>query len=149
MEKGTKCLITAFTLAITILLMSAIWSCGKRTTSTTHTSIKNDSLQINNSFELTQNATWSDIGTVKPFDASKPMLWNGAWHYNTIIEFDKSIKKGIEIKANDNLSYKGSYDEAGSKETQKTDNSNLYIGLSLVIGTLFVIYLTLTKYKIL
>jgi len=146
MEKGTKCLITAFTSAITILLISAIWSCGKRTTSTTHTSIKNDSLQINNSFELKQNATFSDIGTVKPFDASKPMLWNGAWHYNTIIEFDKSIKKGIDIKANDNLSYTGSESVVENKETKKTDNSNLYIGLSLVIGTLFVLYLTLKKY---
>lgn len=146
MEKGTKSIIACFILAITILLMSAIWSCGKRTTSTTHTSIKKDSLQINNSFELSQNATWSDIGTVKPFDSSKPMLWNGAWHYNTIIQFDKSIKKGIDIKANDNLSYTGSDAEAGSKETQKTDNSNLYIGLSLVVGTLFVLYLTLKKY---
>ena len=144
MEKGTKNLIVCTFLAVTILL--CVFGCGKRTTSTTHTSIKNDSIKINNSFELSQNATWSDIGTVKPFDASKPMLWNGAWHYNTVIEFDKSIKKGIDIKTNDNLSYKGSEANARSKETKKTDNSNLYIGLSLVIGTLFVLYLTLKKY---
>jgi len=142
-EKSTKKLIVCFLLSVSILY--CVFGCGKRTTSITHTSIKNDSLKINNSFELTQNATFSDIGTVKPFDASKPMLWNGAWHYNTVIEFDKSIKKGIDIKANDNLSYKGSETEAKNKETQKTDNSNLYIGLSLVIGTLFVIYLTLKK----
>jgi len=147
MNKSTKNLIVCFLLAISILC--CVFGCGKRTTSTKHTSIKNDSLQINNSFELTQNATWSDIGMVKPFDASKPMLWNGAWYYNTIIEFDKSIKKEIDIKANDNLSYTVSDADAVSKETKKTDNSNLYIGLSLVIGTLFVIYLTLTKYKIL
>jgi len=147
MEKGTKNLIVCFLRAISILC--CVFGCGKRTTSTTHTSIKNDSLHINSSFELSQNATFSDIGTIRPFDPLKPMLWNGAWHYNTVIEFDKSIKKGIDIKANDNLSYTGSETDAGSKETQKTDNSNLYIGLSLVIGTLFVIYLTLTKYKIL
>jgi len=147
MSKSTIHLIFCFLLAISILC--SVFGCGKRITSTKHTSIKNDSLQINNSFELTQNSTFSDIGTIRPFDASKPMLWNGAWHYNTVIEFDKSIKKGIDIKANDNLSYTGSESEAKNKEAVKTDNSNLYIGLSLVIGTLFVIYLTLTKYKIL
>jgi len=146
MEKGTKNLIVCFLLAISILP----WlGCGKRTTSTAHTSIKNDSLQINNSFELTQNATFSDIGTIRPFDPLKPMLWNGYWHYNTVIEFDKSIKKGIYIKANDNLSYTGSEANAGLKETQSNNRNLLWIGLTAVIGTLFVIYLTLTKYKIL
>lgn len=149
MEKGTKNIIFCFVLAITILLASTIWSCGKRTTSTAHTSIKNDSLQINNSFELTQNATWSDIGTLRPFDPLKPMIIGGNYYYNTIIGFDKSISKGIDIKANDNLSYNSSKAISAEKHTEKTDNSNLWIGLSLVIGTLFVLYLTLTKYKIL
>lgn len=35
------------------------------------------------------------------------------------------------------------------KETQKTDYSNIWIGLSFVVGLLFILYLTLKKYKIL
>lgn len=146
MHTGTKILITSFTLAIVILF--CIFGCGKRTTSFERTEIKNDSLKISHEVELTQNATWNDIGTVKPFDPLKPMLWNGAWHYNTIIEFDKSIKKGIEIKAKDNLSYSGSESSEENKETVKTDNSNLYIGLSFVIGILFVLYLALKKHNL-
>lgn len=144
MEKGTKCLITSFVLAV--LILSAVFSCGKRITSTTRTEIKNDSLNINNNIELTQNATWSDIGSVRPFNALKPMLWNGEWYYNTIIEFDKSISSENAFKRSENLSYSGSEEEAKNKQTQKTDYSNIWIGLSLVFGILFVLYLTLKKY---
>jgi hypothetical protein len=149
METGTKTLITSFVIAITILLTSGIWSCGKRIASTEKHYIKNDSLTISNHYELTQNATFSDIGSIKPFDALKPMIIDGKWYFNTVIEFDKSIKKGIEVKAGENLSYTSSESSETSKQTEKTDNSNLWIGLTFVIGTLFVIYLTLKKYKIL
>lgn len=149
MEKGTKCLITSFTIAITILLTSVIWSCGKRVTSIERTEIKKDSIRIENKVELTQNATFNDIGSVKPFDAKKPMLWGGKWYYNTIIEFDKSIKKEIEIKAYESLSYTGSESIEKNKQTEKTDRSNVWIGFSFVAGLFFVVYLTLKKNKIL
>lgn len=135
--------------AITIFLVLGIWSCGKRITTTEHHSIDKDSISINKSFELTQNATFNDIGSVRPFDALKPMLWNGKWYYNVIIGFDKTVTKGVDIKANDNLSYTGSESQEKGKQTEKIDHSNVWIGLTAVIGTLFVLYLTLTKYKIL
>ncbi|HJS00718.1 MAG TPA: hypothetical protein VJ780_07280 [Flavobacterium sp.] len=147
METGTKCLIQCFVMAATgTIILLCLFGCGKRTTSTTRTEIKNDSLRIENSFELTQNATFSDIGSVRPFDASKAMLWNGKWYYNTIIDFDKSVSSGSVLKGSENLSYTNSESQEKNKETQKTDYSNLWIGLSAVIGTLFVLYLTLKKY---
>jgi hypothetical protein len=149
METGTKTIIGAFVLALSILFCLFCIGCGKRIASTEKHYIKNDSLNISNHYELTQNSTFSDIGSIKPFDALKPMIINGKYYYNAIIEFDKSIKKGIEIKAGKNLSYTGSEKSEISKQTEKTDNSNLWIGLTFAIGTLFVIYLTLKKYKIL
>lgn len=146
MEKGTKCLITSFTIAVTILLMSAIWSCGKRTTSFERTEIKNDSLQIDNKIELTQKSQLQEIGSIKPFDNSKPMVIDGKKYFNVSIEFEKSLKGELNIKYIKNLSYSGSKAEAENKETEKTDYSNIWIGLSAVIGTLFVLYLTLKKY---
>ncbi|WP_295677275.1 hypothetical protein [uncultured Empedobacter sp.] len=146
MHTGTKNIITCFVLATFILY--CIFGCGKRTTSFERTEIKKDSLRIYQEVQLTQNATWSDIGKIKPFDPLKPMLWNGAWHYNTIIEFDKSIKKGIEIKANDNLSYTGSESETKNKETVSNNKNFLWIGLSFVIGILFVLYLSLKKHNL-
>jgi hypothetical protein len=144
MDTGTKSIVACFVLTISMLLFFA--SCGKRTTHTTRTNIRNDSLQISQSIELKQNATFSDIGTVRPFDASKPMLWNGAWHYNVVLEFDRSITSKSVLKGNENLSYNGSEFNTSQRVTEKTDRSNVWIGLSLVIGTLFVLYLTLKKY---
>ena len=149
METGTKTLIISFVSALTILLTSGIWSCGKRTTSTEKHYIKNDSLNISNHYELKQNSTFSDIGSIKPFDALKPMIIDGKWYYNTIIEFDKSIKKGIEIKSGNNLSYTGSENSEISNHTESNNRNLLWIGLTFVIGILFVIYITLKKYKIL
>lgn len=147
MEKGTKCLIPCFVIASTgTIILLCLFGCGKRITSRTLTEIKNDSLSIENSIELTQNATFNDIGSVRPFDALKPMLWNGKWYYNTIIDFDKSIGSVSVLKSNENLSYKGVEFDTFNKETQKTDYSNIWIGLSAVIGILFVLYLTLKKY---
>lgn len=144
MGKATINIIVCACLAVFILM--CLFSCGKRTTRTTHTSIKNDSLQISRSIELTQNATWSDIGSVRPFDNSKPMLMDGKYYYNVVLEFDRSITSGNILKANENLSYTGSEIVAKDKKTEKTDHSNFWIGLSIIIGTLFVLYLTLKKY---
>lgn len=132
-----------------IVLITLLTSCGKRITTIEKHYIKSDSLVIDNTVQMVQNVSWNDIGSVKPFDTSKPMLWNGKWYYNTIIEFDKSIKSGIEVKANENLSYTGSESEAKEKNVEKTDYSNIWIGITFVIGTLFVLYLSLKKYKIL
>lgn len=147
MEKGTKCLITSFAIAITILLTSGIWSCGKRVTSIERTEIKKDSIHIENKVELTQNATFNDIGSVKPFDAKKPMLWGGKWYYNTIIEFDKSIKQGIEIKEGENLSYTGSESEEKNKQAEKSDYSNSIIGVVFVLALFLFLYIYLKNWK--
>ena len=146
METGTKTLILSFALAVTILL--CLFGCGKRVTSVDRINVKKDSLNISKHYELSQNITWGDIGSIKPFDALKPMLINGKWYYNTIIEFDKSIKSGIEIKANDNLSYTGSETSEKTKKTESNNKNLLWIGLTFVIGILFVIYLTIKKYTL-
>lgn len=146
MHTGTKILITSFTLAIVILF--CVFGCGKRTTSFERIEIKKDSLNIQNSTELKQNYTFNDIGSIRPFDPLKPIILDGKYYYNVIIDFDKSIYSGVEIKSNNNLSYIGSESETKNKETVKTDNANLYIGLSFVIGILFVLYLALKKHNI-
>lgn len=146
MHAGTKNIIFCFVLAIAIIF--CIFGCGKRTTTYEKHYIKSDSLNIQNSTELKQNYTMANIGTLRPFDNSKPIILDGKYYYNVIIDFDKSIYSGIEIKANENLSYSGSESEKENKETVKTDNSNLYIGLSFVIGTLFVLYLSLKKHNL-
>lgn len=146
MHTGTKTLIISLVSAIAILY--CVFGCGKRTTTYEKHYIKSDSLNIQNSTELKQNYTFNDIGSIRPFDPLKPIILDGKYYYNVIIDFDKTIYSGIEIKANKNLSYNGSESEKENKKTIKTDNSNLYIGLSFVIGILFVLYLVLKKHNI-
>lgn len=144
MCKSTNCLLVSLTLAITILVIT--FGCGRRTTALSRTDFKSDTLNYNTSIELRQNSTFNDIGTVRPSDPSKPMLWGGAWHYNTVIQFDKTISSGLDIQSGESLSYQG---EEQSGETHSTDRKNsghIYLILSAVIGTLFVLYLTLKKY---
>jgi len=83
---------------------------------------------------------------MKPFDVLKPMIIDGKEYFNVTFEFDKSISKELEIKSNKNLSYTGSESSESNRNTEKTDYSNIWIGLSFVIGILFVLYLTLKKY---
>lgn len=147
MHTRTKNIIFCFVLATAILC--CIFGCGKRTTTYEKHYIKSDSLNIQNNTELKQNYTFNDIGSIRPFDPLKPIIMDGKYYYNVIIDFDRSIYSGIEIKANENLSYSGSESGKENKETVKIDNSNLYIGLSFVVGLLFILYLTLKKYKIL
>lgn len=146
METGTKTIIGAFTLAISILFCLFVIGCGKRITSTEKHYIKNDSLKIENSVELRQNLKLSNIGKLKPFDALKPMIIDGKEYFNVTFEFDKSVDSNFQITAGNNLSYKGSDNSGSTRNTEKTDYSNIWIGLSFVIGILFVLYLTLKKY---
>lgn len=146
MHTGTKNIILCFILATTILC--CIFGCGKRTTTYEKHYIKSDSLNIQNSTELRQNYTFNDIYSISPFDPLKPIILDGKYYYNVIIDFDKSIYSGIEIKANDNLSYSGSESATKNKETVSNNKNFLWIGLSFVIGTLFVLYLSLKKHNL-
>lgn len=142
MNKATLNLIVCFSLAVTILL--CLFGCGKRVTSIERIEIKKDSIRVENKVELTQNATFNDIGLVKPFDAKEPMLLNGKWYYNTVIEFDKTIKKGIKIKSGENLSYTGSESESKNKQVEK---NNTIIGIVFVLALFLFLYIYLKNWK--
>lgn len=143
MEKGTINLIVCAIIALVILC-----SCGHRTTSTGKIQIKTDSLNIENKRILSQNITWSNIGSIKPFDALKPMLIDGKEYFNVSIQFDKSIKNGIEIKGSENLSYSSVDGVVKTKNTEKKDNTILWIGVSSVVVLFIFLWFYLPKLKI-
>lgn len=128
-----------------VFFLVLFYGCGKRITSNEKHYFKKDSLIIQNNTELKQNYTWNDIGLIKPFDNSKPFFVNGKEYFNAVIKFDKTVYSEIEIKANENLSYKNSENSETKKETKKVDYSNLLF----VIGILIVLCLVLKKNNIL
>jgi len=146
---GTKS--ASFYLAI-LVAVGVFSSCGHRTTSYSRTEIKTDTLQYSGQFELRQNSTLFDVFSIYPIDNTKPIIYNGISYYNASIRFDKSKFENIEIKAKENLSQGSVSSELKEKETEKTDYSNVYIGLFFVfIGGVLLffryVYLHLVKVK--
>ena len=137
---GTK--LVCFCL-VTIILAG----CGTRKTAKEYNTFKSDTLKINNIYELAQNSTFNDIFELNPIDNTKPIIINGISYYNASILFDKSIKKGIEIKGSENLSYSSGFGVIKSKNTEKKDNTILWIGVSSVVVLFIFLWFYLPRLK--
>ena len=137
---GTK--LACFCL-VTIILAG----CGTRKTAKEYHTFKSDTLKINNIYELAQNSTFNDIFELNPIDNTKPIIINGISYYNASILFDKSIKKGIEIKGSENLSYSSGFGVIKSKNTEKKDNTILWIGVSSVVVLFIFLWFYLPRLK--
>lgn len=134
-----------YTLVIFVLFFA---SCGKRTTTTNKTDVKTDSIIISKNYFLEQNIKLNDIGSIHPFDALKPIVIDGKYYYNAIINFDKSIAyNGVE-KNISNLSYTGLSEKEKSKATEKSDPAIMYIGIAFVICLFIFLWVYLPKLSI-
>lgn len=126
---------------ITILLMSAIWSgCGG--TRQTNTQIK-DSIHIENSYSQGTKMVLGNTFTYKPFDSLKPMIIDNVVYKNVIITNDKS--KTI-VKWNDRFITKTIVTQK-NKQTEKSDNSLMWIGIALVVVLGIIAYLKIPSFK--
>ena len=122
--------------------------CGTRKTAKEYHTFKSDTLNTNNNYELKQNKAFNDILSVKPIDNTKLIIINGISYYNASILFDKSKFDNLEIKANSNLSQGSSSEIKKVKQTEKTDNTILWIGVSSVVVLFIFLWLYLPKLKI-
>lgn len=114
-----------------LLLLS---SCsGTRKVSNKQTTFKSDSLIIENKHILSQEIILNDIFILKPFDTLKPMMIDGKSYFNVIITKDKSKINKTEDKTENKVSSIKKESEVKIKESEKTDNTILYIGLFFVL----------------
>lgn len=110
---------------LAIIILSFLFSCGTRKTDT----IQNENIVIENNYSTGSKIVLGNTFTYKPFDNSKPMELDGKTYNNAIVSNDKSV-----IKTNWNTKYVNTtIIKYRTKQTEKTDNSNLYIGLFLVL----------------
>ena len=116
-----------------LLIIFLIVSCGTRKTSQQKTTFKSDSLSIENTRVLKQNIELRDIYSIKPFDTLKPMIIDGKSYFNVIITKDKSKINKTEDKTENKVSSIKKESEVKIKESEKTDNTILYIGLFFVL----------------
>jgi len=129
--KNNYPLLLSATIAVIILLLLS--SCGTRKVSNKQTTFKSDSLIIENKHVLSQEIILNDIFTLKPFDTLKPIIINGKSYFNVVITNDKSKIIKTEDKTENKVSNIKKESEVKIKESEKTDNTLLYIGLFFVL----------------
>ena len=130
-----------------LLILLLLISCGTRKTSQQKTTFKSDSLSIENTRVLKQNIELRDIYSIKPFDVLKPMVIDGKEYFNASIVFDNSEIKEFQIeqkKLSVDVSKK-SMEKV--KETQKSDTSNLWIGIAFVVGLFVFLWFYLPRIR--
>lgn len=142
---GTK----SATFFLVALLVFFATSCGgKRSTAKSRIDIKADSIKINNNIVLTQNSALYDVISFVPIDNAKPIILNGVAYYNASIKFDKSKFENLELKDLSSLSYSSTDRLEKNKETEKTDNTLLYIGLAFVVCLFVFLWFYLPRIKL-
>lgn len=129
--KNNYPLLLSATIAVIILLLLS--SCGTRKVFNKQTAFKSDSLIIENKHVLSQEIILNDILTLKPFDTLKPMVIDGKSYFNVVITNDKSKINKTEDKIDNKVSIVKKESETKIKESEKTDNTILYIGLFFVL----------------
>ena len=128
-----------------LLIIFLIVSCGTRKTSQQKTAFKSDSLSIENTRVLKQNIELRDIYSIKPFDVLKPMIIDGKEYFNASIVFDNSEIKEFQIEQK-KLSVDVSKKSVEKvKEIEKSDTSNLWIGIAFVVGLFVFLWFKLKK----
>ena len=141
--KNNYTLILSATIAILIMILLS--SCGTRKVSNKQTTFKSDSLIIENKHVLSQEIILNDIFTLKPFDTLKPIVINGKSYFNVIITNDKSKIIKTEDKTENKVSNIKKESEVKIKESEKTDNTLLYIGLFFVLCLFIFLWLMLRR----
>jgi len=127
-------------LAILLLLLFSVYGCGgTRQTDTT----KHSNIEIKNEYQEGSKIVLGNTFVYTPFDALKPMVLDGKKYENAIVSNDKSK---TFIKWKDRNITKTIVIEK-KKETTRTDNTWLYLGLFLIAGCLVFLWFYLPKLK--
>lgn len=132
---------------LAVILIGVVTSCGTRKTKASHHVFKSDSIIVDNSVILSQNIRFNNIVSLKPISPLKPIIFDGKEYFNASIVFDNSEIKEFKVEQK-NLSVDVSKKKVEKiKEIQKSDTSNLWIGIAFVAGLLIFLWFYLPKLK--
>jgi uncharacterized integral membrane protein len=140
---GTK-LIFIF---LAVLVIGFVLSCGNRKTAITKTSIKSDSLSVENSRILKQNIVLNDIGQIRAFDPLKPFFVDGKEYFNASIIYDKSQFNNFELQEGSKIIELKKDLSEKQKDVKKTDYTVLYLGIIFIICLFIFLWFYLPKIK--
>jgi hypothetical protein len=115
-----------------LILLLLFISCGTRKSETNKTNVKDDRITIENTYSTGEKIILSDVFTLSPFDGLKPMLIDGRSYTNVVVKHDKSKVKEKYFNITKKIFITKTITLLKNKETKKTDNTILYIGLFFV-----------------
>ena len=140
---GTK----SASIYLVIALTGAAISCGNRKTAHTKTSIKSDSLSVENTRILKQNIVLHDIGQIRAFDPLKPFFVDGKEYFNASIIYDKSAFNNFELLEGTKIIELKKDVFVKKKDIEKTDYTILYLGIIFIIVLFVFLWFYLPKIK--
>jgi len=126
--------------AVMAILMWFVYGCGGTRQTNTE---KLSNIEIKNEYQEGLKIVLGNTFTYTPFDALKPMVLDGKKYENAIVSNDKS--KTITKWKDRNITKTIIIEK--KKETTRTDNTWLYLGLFLIAGCLVFLYFYLPKIK--
>jgi len=122
-----------------LIIILLFVSCGTRQAET----IKRDSISINNSYSQGTKIVLGNSFTYKPFDSLKPMRIDGKEYLNVIITNDKT--KILEKWNDRNITKTITLNK--TKQTEKSDNSIMWIFIALIVCGFVFLWIYLPKLK--
>jgi hypothetical protein len=128
-----------------LLIFLLIIGCGTRKTTQQHNKFKSDTLVTENKRVLKQEIKFNDIYSIVPFDTLKPMLIDGKEYFNASIVFDKSIIKKYEKQDNEIKKQGSTVKTEKAKQTEKKDNTILFISMFFILCLFIFIWFKLAK----
>jgi len=120
-----KPLLTSILLAIMILLLFAVYSCGTRKTNKEYHEIKSNYSFNDSSYILTQNVRLNNIGELIPIDNNKPFFVDGKEYFNVSIKFDKSKFNDFELNQKYTGTVNGKSEITDNKQTEKSKSKSI------------------------
>lgn len=124
-----------------VIILFSLSSCGGTRQTSTQTK---DSVSINNTYSQGEKIVLGNTFTYTPFDALKPMVIEGKEYKNVIVSNDKS--KIITKWKNRNITKTITVEKV--KQTERKNNTLLWIGIATVVMVGVVAYLKIPSFKI-
>ena len=145
MRKIFEILVFLLLLSLAMLAMSCG---GTRKTNKQYHEIKSNYSFNDSSYILTQNVRLNDIGELIPIDNTKPFFVDGKEYFNVSIKFDKSKFNDFELDQKNIGTVNGKSEITDNKQTEKSDNTILWIFIALIVVIGIIAYLKIPSLRV-
>lgn len=135
-------------LAILLLSLFAVYSCGTRKTDLSRSETKSGNINIENQYTSGTKIVLGSSFTYTPFDGLKKMVIDGKEYKNAIVKGSnsRSLEKYFNVKETKYI--RTSYNIEKTKTVYRNDNTVLWLGMFAIVVIAIIAYLAFKKWGI-